>query len=367
MKKILFIIPSLTSGGAEKILTNIIKHFTGQYNICLMTLRDDTSDFYHIQKSVKRIKLRILNRGKKKKISRFINRLLVLRKAIINENPDLVVSFMDFTNIYVLISTFGLKIPNIISERSYPPMKKIGFIWSLLRFIFYPRATKIVSLSQGVSDYFKWIKEKKKQVIYNFYTPNTQEVKEEYFFDKDKKYIIAMGRLVSLKQHSMMIKAFRKISDNKKDISLVIFGEGPERGNLENLIKELSLTGKVFLPGTVRNTEYVFSNGELFLHTSTYEGFGNVLVEAMAMGLPVVSTDCMSGPKEIVIDGFNGFLVGIKDIDGTVAAINKLLDDIVLKESMSRNAKKSIHRFEYKKIMGQWDVLFKSVLRNKYV
>ena len=367
-KRILFIIPNLTSGGAEKILSRLANGLTDTYSqLHLTTLRNDKEDFYPLDSRIVRHRLSVmgLKSGKIRKAIGFFGRFRKLRKTILEINPDLVVSFMDYTNIYTLLALKGLSYPVIISERNPPDRKKIGFPWNVLRRRYYPKADKLVSLSKGVSDCFTWIPEDRKQVIYNFYIREDNVQPDEFPFDSDKKYIAAMGRLVDWKGHRLMIEAFSKLNSDFSEWRLIIFGEGPERKNLEALIREKRLEERVFLPGLVNNPESTMKKADLFVHASYYEGFGNVLVEAMLAGLPIVSTDCLAGPREIVIHNNTGLLVETGNIDAVSEGLKTLMEDSELRSAMSANALESVKRFSFDTIKKQWIDLFDNLMEHK--
>ena len=365
-KRLLFVIPDLSSGGAEKILSTLLNSLTSEYaELALLTLRTDKEDFYPLDGRIMRHKLSVLGQkgGRFSKALRFFSRFREIRRKIEEIDPDLVVSFMDFTNIYVLASLGGLSYPVIISERTYPPNKPLGFFWESMRRLLYPRATKLVSLSRGVSDCFPWLPEEKRAVIYNFFIPRNSGEAASFPYRPGDHYIAAMGRLVPLKGHALMIRAFAQLVSDYPDWRLVIFGNGKERAKLEALIAELGLREMVSLPGNVLNSDAELAGADIFLHASFYEGFGNVLVEAMDAGLAVVSTDCMAGPREIVEHERNGLLVETGSIDGIRDGLARLMSSRQLRDELRSNALESIQRFSFPGVQSQWIDLFEECSR----
>ena len=146
-----------------------------------------------------------------------------------------------------------------------------------------------------------------------------------WFNPKTVPVIIAIGRLSEQKNFSLLLQSFAKVLESTK-ARLIIFGEGPLRSDLENLVKELNLQDAVLLPGVVANPYNYLNNADLFVLSSNYEGLPNALVEALACGCPVVSTDCQSGPREILDDGKYGILVEPSDVNGLARAILQSLN-----------------------------------------
>jgi len=178
------------------------------------------------------------------------------------------------------------------------------------------------------------------------------------------KSIVAVGRLHQQKGFDVLIEAFSKCVRKHPGWRLVIFGEGPEREMLESLVSRLGLEGKVSLPGRVRNPERVIGAAEIFVLSSRYEGFPNALLEAMTCGLPVIATDCHSGPAEIIRDGEDGLLVPVED-SGTISGVLiRLMDDPDERNRLGGNARTSVERFSLPNVMEKWEDLIRRVVLN---
>ena len=183
---------------------------------------------------------------------------------------------------------------------------------------------------------------------------------------KDERFnrIISVGRLYPQKDQKTMIEAFAKVSKKHPDWKLVIFGEGPERGALELLVERLKIKDKVSLPGKSENIIDELKKSKIFCLSSIYEGMSNALVEAICVGLPIVTTK-VSGTEELIENGENGFIVDIGDKDTMAMAMTKLIEDENLRQQFAEKNKAQAVKFETNAIVDQWEELVNSVVRLK--
>ncbi len=179
--------------------------------------------------------------------------------------------------------------------------------------------------------------------------------------DLSSKRIIAVGRLVPQKNFQSLIRSFAFLVDSFPQWSLDIFGEGPERPVLQALIDSLGLSGKVTLRGRSSDIQAEMRDSSMLVMSSLYEGFGDVLVEAMSCGLPVVSYDCPCGPKDIITDGREGFLVPSGDEKTLAARIRLLIEDSQRRVRMGSAAIERAKSFEIGSIIDKWVSLFEKL------
>jgi glycosyltransferase involved in cell wall biosynthesis len=223
----------------------------------------------------------------------------------------------------------------------------------------YPKATQISAISYGVKESLLsfGICDSKIKVIYN-----PQPIKKirklateapAVELCPDRKSIITVGRLVDEKDHVTLIRAFEKVRKRIKS-RLYIIGDGPNREKLESLAESLDVADDVIFLGWQSNPFAILKQAELFILSSHFEGFGNVIVEAMVCGLPIVSTDCPSGPSEILKDGKAGLLVPVKDSDSLANAITKLLTDQQAYEEYSRKSLNRVNDFDVSLIAKEY-------------
>jgi glycosyltransferase involved in cell wall biosynthesis len=230
----------------------------------------------------------------------------------------------------------------------------------------YSRAARVVAVSQGLADeaaeLFKVPSHKLSTIPNPFYArdpaPNIAPEHEALF---EKPVILGVGRLVSQKNFSMLIRAFADVAASR-DLHLVILGEGRERGSLEAQAAELGLTRRVFLPGFVHNPRAYMRRARVFALSSLHEGFGMVLLEALDAGVPIVSTDCEFGPREVLDDGRFGRLVPSGDEKAFAAALEAELDTPDVGHQPRRAEREPwLRRFEPEEITRLYLDLFREV------
>lgn len=322
-KKILFLIPSLEiGGGAEKIASSLTTKLSERYKIAIITFYNNKS-IYPFKGKYFSLKLR----EKSWKKIFLPTKIYKLIKVI---SPDLIISIMDHTNILAIILKFlfRIKIPLIIWVHTNPKIayKKKHRQYNILIRLLYPLklVNKIVTISNDV-DYIlrkKYqIKKNKLKTIYNGVdVESIIEMKKEqiseyrYLFEESNfTKFITVGRLSKEKAHNFLIDAFSEVKEQVPNSKLIILGDGPLRHEIEKKIKELDLKNDVLLLGLKKNPYKYLANSDIFVLSSLREGFPNALLEALACGLPIISTNCETGPREILDNGKYGLLVNVLD------------------------------------------------------
>ncbi len=300
------VLPSLSGGGAERAAVLLAEGFCKRgHQVSLITIAGEETDFYRLSPHIDRIALQVAKQSTTPihGLANNCYRLWILRQTINSLQPDVVISFLDKTNVLTLLALLATKYPVLVCEQNNPVQNDLGRSWHLLRRLVYPLATKVVSSSQGVNQYFDWLSPQQKAVIYN---PLAVPKKQSESFtlpagvNPQQKWLVAMGRLTHQKGFDLLLTAFAKIAGQYPDWQLLILGEGELRSELEELKKQLKLGDRVCLPGLISNPFPLLARAELFVLSSRYEGFGNVIIEAMACGCPVVATDCPSGQPQAI-------------------------------------------------------------------
>jgi GalNAc-alpha-(1->4)-GalNAc-alpha-(1->3)-diNAcBac-PP-undecaprenol alpha-1,4-N-acetyl-D-galactosaminyltransferase len=325
------------------------------YNTIIMTL-DNATPFYSLEDGVKLEKLSLL----KNSVSVFsaivnnIKRIKIIKKKLIEIDPDIVISFMTETNI---ISTIGCRIinkPIIISEEScYDFLKSRA--WVILRKLVYRFANALIV-------HTRYDKEKYHRLSNVFVINNPLNLKEMILNNnREEKNILAVGRLNRVKGFDRLIKAFSYL--DRKDWKLVIIGEGSERGNLEKLIFDLNLEDYISMPGRTKAIEKWYQKSSIFVLSSRIEGFGNVLCEAMAYGCACVSFDCIAGPNEIITDKIDGYLVKNGDINALAEKMDFLINNPEERQRIGKEAMKISDRLNIDSIMSKWDKIIEKILK----
>jgi len=367
--RITLVIENLGGGGAERVASQMINYWADQGKaVTLITLASEKKDFYATHSQIHRIALDLTGPSPSvlSAVQNNVRRIRRLRGAITTSRPDCIISFMDRINVLTLLASSGLGMPVIASERIDPRQHNIGSIWTGLRRLVYPQAAAIVVLTEGVRPWAEQFGHPNKvHVIPNSVSVPVEERSEGCGRSYSGRTIIAMGRLDPQKGFDLLLRAFARCVVAHPEWSLLILGEGDERGRLEALAVELGIAKRVTMPGRTPNPFKLIRAADLFVLSSRYEGFPNALVEAMACGLPVIAADCRSGPRDIIRDGVDGVLVPPENVDMLTSAMDSLMMDPAKRQRLGANALEVSERFSTNKIMNKWDDIFCNILSSR--
>lgn len=365
--KITLVISALGCGGAERVLVSMAKGFIQRgHNVTVITLSEKDSDFYELPVGSNRIALGLLSNseGIIEAINSNIERITVLRKAVGSSNPDVVISFLRITNIISILALLGTKYPLIVTEHNDARVFSYGTLWETLRRLSYPFCSCVVSVSKGVDLGFASLPKSKRAVIYNPIMVEddgqTDELPPEV--NPEKKWLVSMGRLTEQKGFDLLLQAFAKIAPQYPDWQLLILGRGELREQLSQIRDDLDLSGQVVFTGALSNPFAVLKQSKIFVMASRNEGFPMAHGEALACGLPVVCTDCPSGPSEMVRQGIDGLLVPNEDIDALGAAMKSLMADEPERQKLAAKAPEVLERFGLDAITAEWEILINKLL-----
>lgn len=363
MKKVnlAFVISSLNPGGAERVLSILANELIEDYNITIITLYK-TEPFYKLNNKIKIAycqQLYIDNPSKWQSITNHFTIFYNLFKIIRKQKIEVCIGFMTTSNIYVSLASKLIKIPCIISERIHPEHYDIGKFWNFIRKKTYPLATKLVVQTASIKAYFEVFMMSHQLVIIKNPLAPELATKRDLHTHK-KKVILNVGRLDYQKNQDLLIKAFANI--NNDDWILHIIGEGVNRDTYEDLIKSLKIENKVKLLGNKTNVDSYYNESSIFVFSSRFEGFPNALTEAMYFGLPSISTDCPSGPSELITDGYNGFLIPVEDQQAMEVKLLTLMNDSGLRIKFSENSIKTTEEFQSSVIANQWKSIINQIL-----
>lgn len=366
--KILYCTHDITfHGGLEHIVLQKVNYMIKNYNYkitILSEIQNNKELFYNYNKKIVFKNLNIIEKKNifyrwKEKIKYYIK----IKKLIKDEKYDVIIStgfFLDklipFLNKdictireYHFCKNYYKNMPNYSKS-------KIKF-YQYLNKKNYLLFKKFIVLT--LEDKKEW-DDKRIKVISNFLTFYSEQLSK-----CDNKKIISVGRLYKEKGYDILIDVWNIVFKKYPDWILEIYGEGEERENLQNKINKLGLEKSFLLKGAVKNIQDKYLESSIYVMSSRCEGFGMVLLEAMACGLPVVSFDCPCGPKDIIKDNEDGFLVKFGNIEQMAEKIEELITDQEKRKQFGKNAKKNIQRYSQDKIMNQWKELFQELVRNK--
>jgi len=372
-KKLSIFINSLESGGAERVVSNLLNVWVKEYDCYLILIHN--YKFYEIDSKVK-----IISLDEPKELSGFVKLLRLpilaykLSKIIKEYKLDKIVSFLTRANYINVLSNIFIKHQIIINERAMPSLQyQYGLNGIINRFLIkslYPKADLCLSNSYGnMMDLKNNFNVTKLNYIYNPFNLNMIEKmsKEKIEIEKKRFIFVTVGRLDQGKNHKLIIDAITDM-----DADLWIIGGGDLNEELQSYIKKLNLNNKVYVLGIKENPFAYISKADCFVFASNHEGFPNVLVEALTCGLPIISTDCPSGPREILAphDNINfqlkdevelaeyGILSPVKNIDKMKKAMNLIGNNEYLRKNYQKKAKQRANDFRIEKILQQYEKVF---------
>jgi glycosyltransferase involved in cell wall biosynthesis len=379
--RITLIISTLTGGGAERVATTMANYWAAKgWEVTILTTDfGSESPCYGLHPSVSHVDLsspRFRGHPEESQASARLDDLmhdcsrperavlipeaahiLRMRRAIVSTSPDAAISYIDRTNICVLVAIRGLGVPVIVSEQCDPNNSSLGAGWELLRRRLYPEARYVAVLTAESLGYFSSLAHMRGRIIPNALTPAVFAHCDEVPQQRHGKTLMAMGRLAHEKGFDLLLSAFAVVATKHRDWTLEILGEGPIRAYLLSCIQKHGLEERVLMSGFTRRPFDAMRRADLFALSSLDEGFPNVLLEAMACGLPVVSFDCPSGPRHIIRNGVDGVLVPPRDAKAMAAALDHLMGDEAERKRLASKAREVVERFGVAKVMSMWEEL----------
>jgi GalNAc-alpha-(1->4)-GalNAc-alpha-(1->3)-diNAcBac-PP-undecaprenol alpha-1,4-N-acetyl-D-galactosaminyltransferase len=354
--KVTLVIYGLSGGGAERVMSILANYWASQdWEVTLiMLVAPTTPSFYQLDP---RIKLKSLGLAETSgnwlyAIYNTAQRVKILRREIIASQPDVAISFMSAVNVYNILACWNLNIPTIVCEHTYPGATDAPKIWQLLMNWSYRYADLVTVLTHNALPFYPAARGYRTVVMPNPVLAPPSVVTTDRLLPTPSA--IAIGRLDACKGFDLLLRAFHQIHDRYPDWQLTILGEGVLRAELEELRSQLQLTDCVHLPGAVSNVSDYLRQADLFVMSSRVEGFPMALCEAMACGLPVLATDCLSGPRDIIEDGVNGILVATEDVDALAGGLTALISDPLQRQHLAQNAPQILDRFGLEQVMAMW-------------
>jgi len=361
-KKILLSIPALQGGGAERVISTLANGWVAEgHKVCFVTYESSNSKpYYKLNAHIDVVQLDSLTPCKYAKPMILIKRFFGLRDQIKKFNPDIIISFLDTNNIMAVFAALGLNVPVVVSERINPKTTPIGKVKKFLRNWAYCKASSLVVQNKGIKNCFSAQIQKHTSII-----PNPIVLENNINWTGDKKEFVALGRINIQKGYAYLIDAFSKISKKYPDWTLKIVGKGDNEDSkkLEKKIQTLGMEEHIFLQDAVKEPQKEIAQSKIFVFPSIYEGMPNSLMEAMAIGMPVISANCDFGPSDLINNGKNGILVPVKDSLSLAKAMEHLAADAALQKKLGNAAKQDMERYELKKILNLWQEVFESLTK----
>ena len=370
LKWVSFIIPTLPGGGAERVIIQLLQHIDRKrFSPCLVLFQEKGTLMKDLPSDVK------LYAFIKKDYVHGLKQLLELIKLaslIKRTKPRVIVSFMWYTNVISLLARMlcGIRAKHkvIVSERTTLSFtyggRLIGWLRRRVTQLLYPTADRVIAQTRQTKQELletTHLQADRVKVIHNpvdiqALEEISKEPIEVIWFNLELPLVLSIGRLTIEKGFEHLIRAFAQVI-KEHPAHLVILGEGKERCRLQGLVNQLGVKEWVHLPGFEKNPYKYLAHSTLFVLSSLYEGFPNVLLEALALGVPSVATRCPTGPEEIITDGVDGILVPPANESALADAIRRALLDAGLRKRLGEVGKKRALDFEVDKIVRQYEAV----------
>nr|WP_052170197.1 glycosyltransferase [Massilia sp. JS1662] len=364
---ILLFTQSLAGGGAERTVATLANHWTARgWDVTVATLAPQAEDFYGLHPTVRRSALGLAgpSGGPVGGALQNVRRVRALRGLLERVRPRVALAMMSTPNVLLALASRGM--PGLVavgSERCYPPHAPLGRLWSAARRRAYGRLDAVVALTDECG---RWIEThtaaRAVPVIPNavvYPLPSiAPRIAPDAILAPGRRALLAVGRLDPVKNLHALLAAFARLAPVHPDWDLVLLGDGPERAALQAAAGAAGIGGRVVLPGIAGNVGEWHARADLYVLTSHSEGFPNALAEALCHGVPAVSVDCDTGPRDIVRHGVDGLLVAPDDPAALARALGLLMGDGALRRQYAARAIEARARFSIERVAAMWEALF---------
>jgi glycosyltransferase involved in cell wall biosynthesis len=370
-KRLVIFIYSMGGGGAERVTANLANYWAGKgWEITVVTLAPRSLDFYELHPAVKCVTLNLAGDSSNAVAGLWQNlrRIRALRRVLRKIQPDIALGMMTSANVLLALAALGLRIRAVGSEHVHPAQYPLSALWERLRRRTYGWLHTVTALTSESACWLKAHTNVRRVTVIPNAAPWPLPVQEPKVSPQSvcpigRKILLGVGRMEVEKGFDWLLEAFAGLAQKYHDWDLVILGEGSLRTMIEQQVQTAGLEKRVFLPGRVGNVGEWYERAELYVMSSRFEGFGNTLAEALAYGLPAVSFDCDTGPREIIRPETDGLLVPPGDVAGLAAALDRLMGDAALRQRFAGRAVEARERFSLERISGMWEELFGEVVK----
>ena len=397
VRKIMFHLNSLGKGGAERVVSLLANEFAKNNVEVVIATEWYADEEYEVDSKVKRIHAGLSKEDETaSRLAKQWIRIRNLRKVLVEERPDVLISFCVKANYRAMMASTGTGVPVIVSVRNDPKIDYVGRANGVMNKLFLNRASGCVFQTQEAKEFFDEVLQKKSRIICN-------PVNEKYLRAEriaPKKKIVCVGRLVAQKNQMLLVNAFEKILEKYSDYHLYLYGDGSDDECKDELLKYvgekaittltsqikentdakatvvtkesieevLKLKDHVHFMGLSSTLEKDMADAAMFVLPSNYEGMPNALMEAMALGLPVISTDCpCGGSRYWITHGTTGQLVPVKDVEAMAKAMEFYIENPKEAENMGANARERLKEATLDKVFEQWSGYISEVLSKEKV
>lgn len=352
-KKIAFYIGSLSKGGAERVIVNLAEYFYHcGYEVTVVTIMRADSE-YELSDGIRRVLSDLTEEEMSSgRVHNLLARIQKLRRIWKELAPDVIVSFIKKNNFMALTSARPLGIPVIVSVRSAPEREYAGRLYGVLVRMLFAFASGVVLQTKEAMEYFPAYIRKKAVILPNSLNP---AFLQERYEEERRKEIVTVGRIDANKNQRLLVEAFLEIAEAYPDWRCILYGDGEGRAEIEKILQNHAFKEHVVLAGRQDDIPQKIREASIFVLPSDCEGMPNALIEAMALGLAVISTDCpCGGPRDLIENGINGILIPVGDKEALKKELCKLMSSQEKQEELGRNASRIAQRLHPDIVNGQW-------------
>lgn len=376
-KRIVILINSLRGGGAERVAVTLADKLAKQgHEVCIVTHADMSEDFYVVPKNVRRVRLRQKNKLATSVISRLLihfQAALIFRRFLKKTDTDIVIGMMTWSALIALLAVWGTRTRAVTAERNAPWMESRPRSTQVFTRLLYRRAAAHVAQTSKTAEWLIQTQAANNvRVIPNAVGRSVDakgpKIAPHSIVPSSAKVLLAVGSKMHQKGFDMLVKAFSALSITGQEWHLVILGlhaqadiNSNAKGYLAHLANERHIGHRLHMPGPATNLGDWYKRSDIFALTSRYEGFPNVLLEAMAAGTACIAFDCETGPSDIIEHGINGLLVPRENIRALTETIQLLADDQPLRASLGSASRNIIHKYSWRTILSKWEQLLKEL------
>lgn len=356
MQKVIFVTISMRGGGTERVISILANRMVKMgYEVTIMMIAESGIE-YELDSRIRCVCVSEATNGS---LLGRLERIHKMRKEIKQDKDAYVFAMGTVASMFTVIAAIGLKNKVVVSERNDPNVfngRQIRKAEEILRNILYSCAKYVALQTVDSMECFPKRFHKKCVAIGN---PIPNNLPNPGNYKEREKTILDVGRLIPTKNHQMMIRVFARFCEMFPEYKLLIFGDGPEKKDLQDLIDNLNLQERVFLKGFSDSIYRELKKGGIYVSTSITEGISNSLIEALAMGIPTIATDCpVGGARACIQDGENGFLIPVNDEEQLLNRLEKLVTDKSLQKKFSTNSVKVREEYSEENIAKKWLALF---------
>ena len=351
---IAMLIGALTKGGAERVMVNLAGYFADKgYRVTMVTQYQKENE-YPLNEKVKRVISDITDdEVTGSRLINFLRRFKKLRNIWKSEQPDVILSFIGKNNMMAVLTSLFLGIPVAVSVRADPEQEYYNSWMKFMARHLFAWAGGVVLQTRRCFDFFPKKVQKKAVILKN---PVSRDFFRERFEGEREKEIVAVGRIDENKNHEMLLRAFAGLAHEFPAYRLVIYGEGDCRERLTALAGEMGLSDRILFPGSTDHVADAIYKARVFVLPSNTEGVPNTLIEAMVMGLTVISTDCpCGGPADLIKDGVNGLLTPVGDVDKMKENLHRLIKDVQMADRLGKAAVKTGESYQPQRVYREWE------------